>query len=273
MTSNYSAVIRTKNSAETILSTLNSILSQTLPPKRIFLVDNGSTDTTLTIARELCGDLLSIVYYPTDEPFNYGKAVNLGLQKVETPQTLIISSHVTLLSAELLEKASNYLSTESHTASVAFPRNSNEEVESIRFKLGHRNSVSNSAQLIKTSYWEDCKFSETIPTAEDRLWEYTLRDQGVLFAISNPAVSYKNPYHNTEKLVQEAYVMAKFIDTPTTLTSRLKKDLKALAKNLVLLKFENLKKILRLIQARLCGFFIGKKAYESSSYRKETNHG
>jgi len=44
-----SVVIPTYNSAEFIKTTLDSVLNQTLPPYEILVLDDGSTDDTISI--------------------------------------------------------------------------------------------------------------------------------------------------------------------------------------------------------------------------------
>lgn len=51
----YCVAIPAYNAAETIEQTLQSVLSQTVPPSEIVVVDDGSTDETANIARS-CGD-------------------------------------------------------------------------------------------------------------------------------------------------------------------------------------------------------------------------
>jgi glycosyltransferase involved in cell wall biosynthesis len=49
----YWALILTRNGEETILSTVHSIMKQTVPPYSIFVVDDGSADKTKTILMNL----------------------------------------------------------------------------------------------------------------------------------------------------------------------------------------------------------------------------
>lgn len=49
---NYWVVVVARNGEQTIKQTLNSLMSQTLPPLRIIVVDDGSTDATPAILRE-----------------------------------------------------------------------------------------------------------------------------------------------------------------------------------------------------------------------------
>lgn len=53
----YSVAIAAHNAAETIAETLKSVLSQTVPPNEIIVVDDGSDDATAQIAREVSPDV------------------------------------------------------------------------------------------------------------------------------------------------------------------------------------------------------------------------
>jgi poly-beta-1,6-N-acetyl-D-glucosamine synthase len=48
------AIVPARNEAQFISTTLGSILRQTVPPDRVYVVDDGSTDETAAIVRDLC---------------------------------------------------------------------------------------------------------------------------------------------------------------------------------------------------------------------------
>src|SRR5688572_16071196 len=93
MSSTYSVLIRTWNSDATLGKTLRSLRIQDLPPEGILIIDSGSTDGTLKTAAEFKA---RIIHYPSDLPFNYSKALNIGLAAAETDYVLIISSHTVI---------------------------------------------------------------------------------------------------------------------------------------------------------------------------------
>lgn len=55
--SRYVVVTPVRNEALHITDTITSVLSQTVPPSRWVIVDDGSTDTTASIVEELTGDV------------------------------------------------------------------------------------------------------------------------------------------------------------------------------------------------------------------------
>jgi glycosyltransferase involved in cell wall biosynthesis len=89
----YSVLIRTWNSGLTLPSCLNGIRSQSFAPSRILIVDSGSTDGTLQIAD---AHDVEILHYPASLRFNYSRSINIGMQVLDTPFVLLLSSHTIL---------------------------------------------------------------------------------------------------------------------------------------------------------------------------------
>jgi glycosyltransferase involved in cell wall biosynthesis len=75
-----SIVIPTKNAGPEFRRNLEAIRQQTLRSD-IFVVDSGSTDGTLEIAREFEADITTI----SPESFNHGETRNLGVRRTQTP--------------------------------------------------------------------------------------------------------------------------------------------------------------------------------------------
>ncbi len=78
-TPEISIVIRTYNEAKLLPRTLEAIMEQTEQCFEIVLVDSGSTDTTLEIAR--CYDKENIVTIPKHE-LTYSGALNIVIAAV-----------------------------------------------------------------------------------------------------------------------------------------------------------------------------------------------
>ena len=71
-----SIVIRTKNEEELIEVVLKSIKTQTYTDYEIILVDSGSTDLTVEIAKKYGCKILNI----KPEEFTFGYAINYGFE-------------------------------------------------------------------------------------------------------------------------------------------------------------------------------------------------
>ncbi|MEN3746060.1 glycosyltransferase family A protein [Sphingomonas sp. HF-S3] len=79
----YEVILPAFNAARTIEAALHSVLAQTLPPDRIIVADDGSTDDTASIARSF-GDRVTLV-----RQANLGPAAATDLALAHSRATLI----------------------------------------------------------------------------------------------------------------------------------------------------------------------------------------
>jgi glycosyltransferase involved in cell wall biosynthesis len=77
----YTVVIPAYNAEATLGDAIRSVLGQSVPPERVIVVDDGSTDDTLKIAQGL-GGVVEAVSQPNAGP---GAATTRGFGMVETP--------------------------------------------------------------------------------------------------------------------------------------------------------------------------------------------
>jgi glycosyltransferase involved in cell wall biosynthesis len=82
-----SIVIRTLNSSPTLGSVLDAL--DLRPDDQLILVDSGSTDDTVTIARRLGAEVILLA--PGE--FTYGRALNRGFARARHAWVLVLSSH------------------------------------------------------------------------------------------------------------------------------------------------------------------------------------
>jgi len=223
------ALIRTYNSDQTLADCLHSLKAQSLSPGRLVVVDSGSTDDTLSIARRHEAE---IVHYPDGQPFNYSLALNIGMEQVQTSYALIISSHVMLPASETVETMKRLLTeTERRCAAsirgmVSSPSAVEEDVlewelvtsDNFVSKYGAI-GISNSCNLIPRRLWASHPFDEDIPRCEDQKWLQHYLDRGrVAVRILRPQIIYDNPYYNDRKEIRDLITLAKY-DINPTLTS------------------------------------------------------
>ncbi len=100
----YTVVIPAYNAAGTIAETIESALRQTVPPARIFVVDDGSTDATRTVA-ESFGGCVSVLTQPNQGP---GAAMSLGMRQCDTPLIAALDADDVWL-PEKIERQLDYL--------------------------------------------------------------------------------------------------------------------------------------------------------------------
>ena len=81
MTLAYSVVIPAYNAEGTIGQAIGSILGQTIPPRQVIVVDDGSSDATAAVAASLAGPI-TVLSQGNRGP---GAATTAGLSRVETP--------------------------------------------------------------------------------------------------------------------------------------------------------------------------------------------
>lgn len=98
----YSVVIPAYNAARTIEKTVESALAQTVPPKEIFVVNDGSSDNTL----EVLGRYESPVHVVTQENAGPAAARNHGIRLATTDWIALLDSD----DSWLPEKMENQLS-------------------------------------------------------------------------------------------------------------------------------------------------------------------
>ncbi len=85
------AVIPTWNRADLVRSVLANLSSQTRAPDRVIVVDNGSTDETQAVTRELGAESIRL-----ETNLGFAAAVNHGVKRADTDWVLILNNDVVL---------------------------------------------------------------------------------------------------------------------------------------------------------------------------------
>jgi len=226
MSLDLSVLIRTYNSGQTLEACLRSLSAQTLPPQQTIIVDSGSSDNTLEIARSYGA---KIVHYPDEKDFNYSRALNIGMEKVRKSHTLIVSSHVSLPDPDTLRVLMRLLETEDRRCAASIPATvqspTDVEIGEVKWTLVTQENfipryggvgISNSCNLIPTELWRHCAFDESIPRCEDQKWlKYFLKRDWNAARVKRPQVVYNNPYFNVRKQISDVLALAKYDINPT----------------------------------------------------------
>lgn len=177
-----SIIIRTKNEEKLIGKTLNGIFNQCCDPHEVILIDSGSTDRTLEIAREYNCKIIKI--HPND--FTYGYAINLGVVHSTGEIVIILSGHCVPVDNKWLKNLIYPLEREevigTYGRQVAW-NNTNifEKIGYSKFfgekdeysigKFSNSNAAVLREALIKYPFDEKAKYAEDALWAKDRLKE------------------------------------------------------------------------------------------------------
>ena len=209
----YSAIIRTFCSFPQVEAVVRSLRAQSLPPREIIVVDSGSPDDERSQLRQLADTFID---FPS-EPFNFSKALNLGVEAATTPSCLMISSHFVLDDANLIEACIR--ETEARAMSIFYVSNARRKctpkytVVSAATFDGF-NGFSNACGFVPTALVRERRFREDVFACEDQEWAawYIRERRGSILKVGSPSIRYLNPRTNVEKKVNEELAIACFVD-------------------------------------------------------------
>ncbi len=278
-----SVIIRTKNSEKTIDECLRNIQNQTFKVHEIIIVDSGSTDNTLKIVSEFgC----RVIFYPKEIPFNYSKALNIGIEVATSQYILNVSSHVILQNTKTIEFMLHFLQLNQLVIAVStmFPVGKNgrrdystemqtQKIGKVQWDFFNKKNfkgfaMCNTCGLFERKYWLEYPFNENMLTAEEQEWIYHFMkkyNRGSII-ITNPYVLYKNPYINVYKANRDVIALGRYVYPPLLSTKHIIKLLTvdsfaALFKTNLYRVYRNWSLALALIKERL-----GFKMKISSNY-------
>lgn len=210
----YTALIRTYNSLPLVADVVAGLRSQAVPPQRIIAVDsNSSPDQRLAL-----NDLVDqVIDYP-NEPFNYSKAINIGVEACKTEYVLIISSHVVLNDPYLISYGINHISLNGERCLGCCFNQGGDYERVYGVSLVDKNSfslllgLSNSCAFLKRKYIVDRPFREDVFSSEDQEWAayYLHQHDANFYSFHSVNVKYLNPHVNELKTMNEFISMAYF---------------------------------------------------------------
>jgi glycosyltransferase involved in cell wall biosynthesis len=181
-----SIVIRAYNEAEHIERLLTGIRQQTFNGKtvediEVILVDSGSQDGTVEMARQFQAPFPIHIVHIQPEEFTFGRSLNRGIQNAQSPLIVIASAHVYPVYPDWLERLlapfgdeqvvlaygkqrGNDLShfSERQILAVWFPEHSQP-------RQAHP-FCNNANAAIRRSAWEEHPYDESLSGLEDLEW-------------------------------------------------------------------------------------------------------
>ena len=200
-----SIVVRAKNEEALLGETLARLHSQTLRDAEIILVDSGSTDLTLDIARSFSA--VKIVEIPP-EKFTYGYALNVGGAHSRGDFVVFLSAHATPASNEWLARLLGHFDDEKvvgvwggerpRSAAVPPPRILRQDLsmflDNIYFGFNNANSA------VRKSVWEKYPFNESMAGSEDKEWAYRVLADGHFLMHDRQALVYHEHVESLRKV-------------------------------------------------------------------------
>ena len=172
-------LFRSFNEAAHLRRTLTAVFAQRDVAPEVIVVDSGSTDDTLTIAREFPVTLIEL---PRAE-FSYGRALNRGFAAATAPVVVSLSAHALPLDRHWLRNLVRPLVDERvagvvgktlpHPDCNPFDRRGllrQYGVERRHLAEGSTPTFSNANSAVRRAVWEREPFDESLPYSEDALW-------------------------------------------------------------------------------------------------------
>lgn len=185
MTPSVSVVIRCYNEAEHIGRLLSGIQQQTLRPDEVIVVDSGSTDATVEIARRFDTHIVCI----QPEQFTFGRALNIGCQAASGDILVFASAHVYPIYSDWLEEMVRPF--EDETIALTYGRQQGDHrtrfsEHQVFAKWFPTDSVphqshpfcNNANAAVRRSVWQQLPYDEALTGLEDMDWARRMMTAG-----------------------------------------------------------------------------------------------
>ena len=194
-----SIVIRTKNEARYLASTIEGILDQTQPPDEVFVVDSGSVDATIEIAHRYPVRILTL----EPQRWNYSRAINIAAAAATGEALVCLSAHCRPVDQHWLVSLIRHLADPivagvwgpGYRPGRELPRPGPPERQ-LTYGAENRSwGLSNSNSAIRRSLWEESPFDEALPATEDKAWGMAMLAAGFEI-VYDPAAAVWHAAHD-----------------------------------------------------------------------------
>jgi rhamnosyltransferase len=179
-----SVIVRAKNEERAIERTFQALRRQTVPVE-IVVVDSGSTDRTVEIARRWCDTLIEI----PAEDFDYAYAINVGAAKARAPFHFCLSAHCFPERDDWVERSlAHYARADVAGTNGIQTLPDGTRVEGVFFQEREHAwanplwGFSNHASSWRAEVWREIPFAEGLTSSEDRLWALRVTAAGWVLA-------------------------------------------------------------------------------------------
>ena len=217
-----SVVVRSKDKAGTIEQTLRGLREQTVETE-VILVDSGSTDGTVEIARPYCDQVLTV---PASE-FSYGGALNLGARHAGGEIVFALSAHCVPASRQWVEWSLKAYSDDDVVGTMGGDRTPDGKVLTgparccLPFPALRADPTwgfSNHASSWRRRAWERFPFNERLVSCEDKEWMWRVLAAG-LCVVVDPRLCVASRHRRQagvralyKRVYREHLVLAEFLD-------------------------------------------------------------
>jgi rhamnosyltransferase len=173
-----SVIVRCRDKANTIEETFASIRAQTIPSE-IVVVDSGSTDGTLDIARRTADVVVEIA---TGE-FSFGRALNVGAEAASGSVHAALSAHTRFARRDWIERAVEHLRHEKVAGASGSLDRPDGGVLLEPFAQGASDwapswGYTNTGAAWRASVWREHRFDEEMTASEDKEWAWRVIHAG-----------------------------------------------------------------------------------------------
>ncbi|MEW6599774.1 MAG: glycosyltransferase family 2 protein [Nitrospirota bacterium] len=210
-------MIRAKNEERHIGQTLDVLFSQTFKNIEVIVVDSGSTDRTLEIARKYP----VTIYEIKPEEFTWGYSLNYGFQRAKGEYVVNLSAHALPLSPDWIETLIANFDDEKVAAVMSknlpcpdcnpFDRRGllkKYNIPKQEIKGGYPYIFANYSSIIRRSVWEKVHYDETLTYAEDHDWAIKVSDLGYKIIYEPSAETYHSHNETLQQIYKRSYVEA-----------------------------------------------------------------
>ncbi|WP_136659100.1 glycosyltransferase family 2 protein [Nitratireductor sp. XY-223] len=180
MNNDYTVLVPAFNAEDTIAEALDSILSQTIPPKRVIVVDDGSTDGTAR-AVAAYGNQVTLI---KQENRGVAAATNVAIRAVKTPLMAALDAD-DIWHADKMERQLGFLAEHAQLGAVFCRGMTFRDTAGSRIQKGTQDIWGRSGMLIRTA---EAVANGALIQPPDGLgdmvdWIARLRENGVKMAL------------------------------------------------------------------------------------------
>ena len=184
MTPRASVIVRSKDEEKLIEQALVSLRDQTVESE-IIVVDSGSRDRSVEIARRWCDRLIEI----PPESFTFGYALNVGAKAAQAPFHFALSAHCRAARHDWIERTLAHYErpevagvTGYHALPGGAPLDGVFHQDAAHARAHPFWGFSNHASSWRAEVWQEFPFDERLTGAEDREWAQRVLDAGWVIA-------------------------------------------------------------------------------------------